>query len=132
MEDFVTYEQAIKLKQLGFDKETDYVYMVTAAGEPTIFLSTSEFFNASLHKFCNEYCFAPTLAQAQKWLREVKNIYVFSNKAIAFPSILKGKFYWEIINQENERIAQCYSCDLKDTYEEALLDGIDKAIQILK
>lgn len=141
-EDFVTYEQAVKLKRLGFDWKCRYFYEsdnkvlmpleeIVSAIEGHDFCITSDTLMEDFNKQ-QDICSAPTLAQVQKWLREVKNIYVFSNKAIAFPDTLKGKFYWEIINKDLEVVDRCLSCDLTDTYEQSLSIGISKAIEILK
>ena len=48
-DDFVTYDQAIKLKELGFDWDCSN----------------------------NDIKYTPTLTQAQKWLREVKGVKVY-------------------------------------------------------
>ena len=76
IEDFVTYEQAVKLKRLGFKEECLYYY----DEYDTIFANCDDgdvsvddlyySYNSKPSKLCD----APTLAQAQKWFREKKNL----------------------------------------------------------
>lgn len=59
-EDIVTYEQAVKLKELGFNWETHAWYNT----------------HAELWTKCPQAYPAPTLAQASKWLRDKYNLFV--------------------------------------------------------
>lgn len=73
-EDFVTYEQAVKLKELGFDWKCLYFYPITSALGIKRNCSHGDF-NSIQMSFDSKYgeiFSAPTLAQAQKWLRNVK------------------------------------------------------------
>jgi hypothetical protein len=74
----------------------------------------------------NSYVDAPTIYQAQKWLIDKKKLFV---------EVTLGAFdqtyLWEICNTENsDLITGGFSS--YDTYEEALSEGIKKAIEILK
>lgn len=66
-EDFVTFDQAKKLKELGFDWECDFIYYITYHNhDKPIFerCGTADYYKIE------EYWNAPTLSQVQKWLFE--------------------------------------------------------------
>lgn len=111
-EDFVTYEQAVLLKELGFDWKCNHYYHLY--DELATLSVISEYENSN--EFDKNWT-APTLSQAQKWLREVKQIDLFITKELS-------KYYWYI--GEEFQIGNC------DTYEEALSVGIDSALEQIK
>ena len=118
MEEFVTYEQAVKLKELGFDWKCDYWYYNVTKCQVSVHGSDCFDFD-NMTK-------SPTLAQVQKWLREVKKILIL----IDIRGINEKVFHWKIFNSD---IFWTYSSDVNfDTYEEALSVGIDKTLEILK
>ena len=68
-EDFVTFDQAKRLNELGFDWEChEYYYNPTQRIIYTYGSNCFDFDNMTK---------APTLAQAQKWLREVKGLHLW-------------------------------------------------------
>ena len=128
MEDYVTYEQAIKLKELGFDWECRKYFnksnVLKEAFDSYDYNHVIDYFNVS--------CSAPTLSQAQKWLREVKGIdlditlYRDIDATKDIP-IIQRYYNCEIAFGEDEE-------DLDEdfpTYEKALSAGIDKSLKIL-
>ena len=133
MGDFVTYKQAVKLKELGFDWHDQYNQMYYATqnyceGNNQFFFDTigpGDLISSPKMKEDEndgwiedeDYCvLAPTLAQAQKWLRE-KGIYLFV-------TMEESHYYWYI--GKEFQIGNC------DTYEQALSFGIDRALELLK
>lgn len=114
-EDYCTYEQSIKLKELGFD----WIY-----GEG---FQEKTYYNnlKTLCQFDEEIVTtevpAPTLAQAQKWIREVKGV-------VLVVQFGRGKYWWDIF-YSNKNI---YAPLDYDTYEQSLSAGIDKALELLK
>ena len=135
--DFVTLEQAIKLRELGF-KERCYQFYDCAGtlcdnfkyfhGEDAII--TSDNFCISHNSSQKEDIWdAPTLAQAQKWLRNGKGLSVEP-----FTSLKKEKQTFEIIYVETgfEYNSSKTSSYILDSYEEALSVGIDYAIKLLE
>ena len=139
MEDYATFEQAKALKELGFDWECHYHYETNRLLAPNV---KTLYYSMDIDS--DDLCFdvnghnigdisAPTLAQAQKWLREVKGIEVgvFADFDIGLPN---GKWVW-IMRKFNT-----YLCDTifpedninYDSYEQALSAGIDKALELLK
>ena len=118
-EDFVTYEQAVKLKDLGFDYRTNTYY----------WLSKTDFYWSDLNNWNQspDYTSAPTLAQATKWLRE-KNIEV-----ISYYDYITKTWIFEVCEMGEPHSCGYHSDDFdlnKPTYEEAISAGIDKALEI--
>lgn len=112
-QDFVTYEQAVKLNDLGFNWDCDFIYYLTYHNHNKPIFSRYE----TVRDYeAEKYWYAPTLSQAQKWLREVKEIYLFV-------TMEDSQYYWYI--GKEFQIGNCKS------YEEALSAGIDEALKKL-
>lgn len=130
-EDYVSYELALKLKACGFDEPCDHYYTKEDAPDETAWIVPTtgrEDFNAdSGCPFCKPLCSAPTLAHAQKWLRE---------KGIAV-SVQANEIQGEL----------CYSADIITIkgvnelvdggfdymgYEAALSAGLSAALELIK
>ena len=121
-EEYVTYEQAVKLKELGFDWEVNKVYHRPST------LAEWELFpwHSGYNDWNNEgkfYISAPTLSLAQKWLREVKRI-------IVEPHFQYESVFRFVVQSESRCIYKLFDERCK-TYELALSAGIDKALEIL-
>lgn len=123
-DDFVTLEQAIKLKEFGFDYKCNHYYKVDEKSllfENYAIYSVEELDHVSsayedLNN--NHGCIsAPTLAQVQKWLREVKHIYLFV-------TMEDSCYYWYIGKE--------FQIGNHDSYEKALSEGISRALESLK
>lgn len=131
---FVSYEQALRLKELGFDWKCHYHYDTTAfkpvrcpnytandgEGEQWIYADDCNLYEDMNH--C-QYCSAPTLTQVQRWFREVKGIDI-DIRSTRIPS----RKYGYVVNDGNKQI---FAPDNLKTYEEALSAGIDAAFTIL-
>ena len=134
---FVTYEQALRLKELGFDRKCHYHYDTTAfkpvicpnytandgEGERWIYADDCNLYEDMNH--C-QYCSAPTLAQAQGWLREFKQIAVFSELEYIF-----GKYFYTIRELNGKYDDKVIAQEEHDSYDEALSAGITKAMELL-
>ena len=112
---YVSSEIAKLLKETGFDWEIKTFYFMDQLGETMLG-------DAKNHNFSNQFISAPTLAVAQQWLREVKNVDVF-----AYRNEPKDKF--ESIVSFNKKWSTTGMCI--NTYEEALEAGIKKALEII-
>lgn len=140
-EDFVSYEIAQALKKAGFDLTCDRYWYQKFANSDNMALG-----QASTDDFNNDgwdvpHCSAPTLAQAQKWLREIIGIYVGANPAI---QIRKWQFYLDDLNQhinphDGELLTRCtedmqdeYDKEYFDSYESALSAGIAAALKLIE
>ncbi len=121
-EDFVTYKQAVTLKKCGFDLPCIAQWAAEPDGKPYLMGSTAFVFRNSECKG-RDVC-APTLAQAAKWLREVKEIKIYS-----MYDYFDKMWYFHCGLRLNsiKNSATVYS-----TYESALSTGIDAALDIVK
>lgn len=131
-ETYVSFEIAKLLKEARFDWECNYAYT----------FSDNEVANkAFLSNWSDTFIDAPTLAVAQKWLREVKRIYIeivtLENKRCITNSdgwtfhyeYGKPTFDCDIHNERCETISTLDN--LFNTYEEAQEAGIKKALEII-
>jgi hypothetical protein len=123
--EFVPYEQALALKELGFD-EPCFVYWVYNGVEITFSTSHNKsgwsmigFKNNQMDKKAG-LCTAPTFSQAFKWFREKYELYSF---VFRFDEGFGYETYKEGVTQTNDSF---------DTYEEAELECLKKLIQITK
>lgn len=131
MEDFVTYEQAVKLKKLGFNWECNHWYHPLEPDK-----------NIQCQTYCNHNSFerpysAPTLSQVQKWLFEKHNIILLVDtyfKNYKNGDYSKAEFEYVRINMNFGAARKGSSKDgeLFESYEEALSAGIDNALELLK
>lgn len=129
IEDFVTFEQSVELKELGFDWETDYMIVVLSDNSQRI-VSKIDFRGACLNRILDEYYYAPTLAQVQKWLREVKGLDITINHVYYRLDTGDKVTYGLHIGDQSTFKTEFYRN--YDTYCEALTIGIDNALKILK
>lgn len=120
-EDFVTYSQALALKKLGFDLNTDYVYI-----SPEHVITRKEFIGAAWYKICDASYPSPTLWEAQKWLRKEKGLYieVLSKIDVDFFKYTILAVNFGVISEDLEYIY--------NSPEEALSAGISKCIKLLE
>ena len=134
-EDFVTYKQALALKKLGFIDDCLYFYELCKTPIPNSYDSGVEkvFVNKLLESKNEKYpaiegiCDAPTLSQAQKWLRKEKNLYVCSEIDITNKEY--NKYFWTIYSLPSKQ--QTYVSKIYNSPEEALSEGIDAALELL-
>lgn len=126
MEDFVTYEQAIKLKELGFDWKCNHWYNFLKELK-----TTGDYYSGNQWSFQKTpaHADAPTLSQAQKWIYEKFGIWVDPTW-----SIIEHKFRWvarwigPLCNGYNQEISNI----IFDNPFEALSSGLDRVLEILK
>ena len=130
--DYVNYKQAKCLKELGFDWECGHYWILDT---PIKKVHSNGYFN---HNISHEALSSPTLAQAQKWLREIKGIHL-SIRAGERNDIFPGRFYWKETHLPNsqEKGEQWIEWWISgrhpwfDTYEDALSDGISKMLELI-
>ena len=141
--DIISPLTAYLAKQLGFNEETFYFYLLLKKEklkEELFELVKPEYKDiydlftqplrmyADYNSFTNlygkvEYISAPFQSQLQKWLREKFNVYV----TIEYKQC-SGKFpYYRICLEDDEIVSIPF-----ETYEEALEEGLYNALTILK
>ena len=124
--EFIPYEQALALKELGFD-------------EPCLGIHYNEGLNPSLivssqygehGATANGGILAPLYQQAFKWFRDNHNLH----SCITLP--INKKDYAFEINNLSEEIKEGFLCEMQSgiiyTYEEAELACLVKLIEIVK
>ena len=115
--EFVNFSIAKKLKEKGFDKYCSRAYSEIGCFNDTDTYKSSEEF----------YCYAPTISQVLKWLREEKRIYVgaeWVNK--------KGKWigYVDEMNMP-DLVGEYIFPNTYDSYELAALAGVEYCLDNL-
>lgn len=122
-EDFVTYEQAIVLKKLGLDEYCDYIFTSQGKICPKVILSYD-------YREREGYVDAPTLAQAQKWLRKEKGLYLMWD--MGQDRKHDSKFAWYVCDRHGY-IVDTLASEIKyDSPEEALSAGITECLELLE
>ena len=138
--DYCDYETCVALKELGFSEPTLAYYHGFLPSKPLLYLVIDEdcmpedgvnvfdlLSNSNKYKDSKNID-APTLWEAQKWLREEKGLFIEI-------SIFLGKYDFDICNTKVEydktHKILCEICGF-ESYEEALSEGIKEAVKILK
>lgn len=126
--EFIPYEQALDLKQLGFNEKCLGGYVIYSDGE--VKLSTNQIRLSNVE--------APLYQQAFRWFREKHNLWVEIHSEDCV-RLGQQKYYWTIFGEykssEVDSWIKCISDSngiLKDTYEEAEQECLNKLIAIVK
>jgi hypothetical protein len=121
--EFVPYEQAIELKELGFDNPCFGYY---GENQKLIWKSGyAPWTNSERNLVDNHFTAAPLKQQAFRWFREKYNLLGI----VGYCDDNSGKFM-SVIDKINSDID--YDMNAKDTYEEAELACLDRLIKITK
>ena len=144
-DDYVTYEQAIILKELGFDWKCNHYYDTqTKEFLPVDWfdydgdVDADDLYDSNPPTGIISYrVSAPTMAQVAKWLREIKNIIVNPYFDIWQNCNKYESYYYLLRDVPNPEIyMSIYEMRLVgdnfNTYEEALSAAIDEALNFLK
>ena len=119
--DYVNFNQASKLEKLGFDWNCNTAYFE----EDQAFSVHPASFDFNHVKGYGQIS-APTLALAQKWLRENKE----TDLMIVMGFDRSPSYYWYILSKDNF-LEGLESTETFDSYEEALSDGLDTVLNYL-
>jgi hypothetical protein len=119
--DFISFEQALELKELGFDDDCLGYYNIDPNAAHMPFLCIYK-------PYKNEFCLhAPIYQQAFRWFREKHGImYTVHNNIENWKNTFHGAY---------SKINSNYESDYTDdyaTYEEAELACLKKLIEIVK
>lgn len=121
--EFVPYELAVKLKELGFDEPCLDKY------DPRF-----EKLSSNMETWSNEYypenlmTPAPLYQQAFRWFRDKKRLHVIPTMGDDW-----NNYYWQV--WRNDYMTKTYVCSsdwVYETYEEAELACLTKLIEIVK
>ena len=117
--EFVTYELALKMKQLGFDEPCLGFY--NKEDRPNLGYCTNSFQDDTTLEI---KCTAPTFSQAFRWFREEYQLHS------TITSISQESWQWHI-TKPGESLGKLYDEDFY-TYEEAELACLEKLIEIVE
>lgn len=134
-EDYISFEQAQILKELGFD--FDCLCYYNDEGKMILEIVPYGVLIRN-HNQCGKIS-APTLSQTAKWLREKKGIAVCVQSFESNKDPRYGKFWWKEYFLPNceERGQQWVEWWISGhhpifpNYEEALSDGISKMLELM-
>lgn len=135
-EDFVSYELAVKLKDAGFDEQCQLYYTHEDAPDGAVWLTGDPRFpqdyNAPQNDDCPfamPICSVPTLWQAQKWLREKKELC-----ATVYAQPYNGLPYYTgyILFDGDEKEVLDQDGHWFDDYEKCLSETISAALELIK
>ena len=119
--EFITYEQALALKELGFDEPCFGSYVKgNEYKDWTLYFEGGTF----LAKDYPEFISVPLYQQAFRWFRENYNL-VFN--FISYSIVKPGEYHWSITWHDVAKAS-----GIVKTYEEAESDCLDKLIEICK
>jgi hypothetical protein len=113
-EEFIPYQQALALKELGFDEPCFAFYLAGSVR----YKEYKDSQNKNSAFYNNTVCSAPLYQQAFRWLREKYDFHVTIQRSKKYVAIV-----YESVNN--------FSIDEYETYEEAELACLIKLIQIL-
>lgn len=126
--EFVPYELAVKLKELGFDEPCfGHFGSITEPEELQIFPNTEsclepeDMINSNLDYGLS--CTAPTFSQAFRWFRENYNLNYWVKEES------QVRFSWRIYKGDGYATWDCHPL-LSNTYEEAELACLEKLIEM--
>lgn len=121
---YCSYELSEALKEAGFCEMT-YGKYVDCPNDPTLFHGMQyEPWNLSKDEIC-----APLLYQAQKWLRKEKDILVVITPETDIYEEERTSM-WDCMLWIGKN-SQMYADRTYSSYEEALIAGITKAVELL-
>lgn len=123
--DYCSYEFSKKLKEAGFDEPCDHYWYKAYSNSGEVKMR-----QASADDYNNDgwnvpHCSAPTLWQAQKWLREKHHISIRVSY-IAYHKV----WFADWLNLDSGEFDDTDATFA--TYEEALTDGICVVLELIK
>ena len=120
--EFVNYNQALKLKVLGFDEPCFAFYLEDGTRVPASYSKEGTVYPSNTD-LLPEWCTAPTFSQAFRWLREKYYLY-HSIDPLGYSMCLG----------EVGELGNLVSCNVPNygTYEEAELACLDKLIELVE
>lgn len=129
MEDFVTYDLAVKLKEKGFPQHIcDDAYITENEYDDDKYLVGERWGIPFIPDYCNVVA-APTISQVLKWLREEKGLHIeirFDNRG--FGACIDE---YDIHTLEHISFNPLLYYGFQKSYEDAAISGIEYVIDKL-
>ena len=127
-EDYVSYPIALALKRAGFDYPCYFYYTRKDSPDDHVYSATSEEAPIDYNRSVYAGCSMPTLAQAQKWLREraieVDVTPMFSHGG-------RDGYDWDVYYDFTGYPVIRGVLPFAETYESALSAGIAAALELI-
>ena len=120
--EFIPYEQALALKELGFNRKTLAQYNTYQGNE---WILTFNFSEEGQYTGNGGPCVAPTFSQVFRWFRE-------KHKLSGTPQYFTGGYYCYTINDMKDTEKSNRLFTEFETYEEAELACLIKLIEIVR
>jgi hypothetical protein len=136
-QEFIPYQQALELKELGFD-EPCFGYYYTLNGKDWNFAEKTEYsrLDDEMNIGGKFTISAPLYQQAFRWFREKHNIQGYIYSSTVRGNVEKTKqftgYIWNINGIDIPFLSTDARDELHDTYEEAELACLIKLIEIVK
>jgi hypothetical protein len=115
--EFVPYELALRLKQLGFDESCFGWY-----ADETHLSIRPQYIQPNDPNNVYNWCLAPTFSQAFRWFRDKYNIFHNVDKLFAYE-------FGYIIYENDKEPMNCFNFN---SYKESELDCLKKIIEIVE
>ena len=113
--DYCDFDTCVALEELGFNNLVNWYF------------NEEKSIVSSLARYRNTYIPRISLYEAQKWLREIHNIFIMVDRSFA----ARNSWHYVICtNDDFEHLIEQPSLE-NYSYEEALSEGIKEAIKIL-
>ena len=127
LENFITYPQALALKELGFDEPCFGRFMKES--NDLLIAHTEKYFMSGIDRK-EFFTLAPLKSQVFKWFRDEHKLWV----SFAYDEDESEELYWYVDKILKYGIGRLFFHDLIEynTYEEAESVCIDKLIEIIK
>lgn len=123
--DFTPYEQALALKELGFNRRTFAQYNTRQGDE---WILTFDLSGEGQYPNNSSACISPTFSQAFRWFREKYDMHVI----VSYYG--KNQYFIELLDYKGNQLVQVEEIEDNTfwTYEEAELESLKKLIEIVK
>ena len=133
--EFIPYEQALALKELGFDEPclASWTYK-TKERIPTLYGCGALLFDTDgliTNQTEDIICSAPTFHQAFRWFREKHNLIISIERNRKYKNIKRYEVLIDESTDDKFGIV-LFRTDYYDTYEEAELECLNTLIKIVK
>jgi hypothetical protein len=126
--EFVPYELAVKLKELGFDEPCLFAFDNCSTPMRCTDLRTNEQKFNGVNYNSSTYTSQPTFSQVFRWFRDKKGLHGIYTMGDDW-----NNYYWQV--WRNDYMTKTYVCSsdwVYETYEEAEVACLTKLIEIVQ
>ena len=137
-EDYVSYPLALALKKAGFDYPCYFYYTRKDSPDDHVYSTTSEEAPIDYNRSVYAGCSMPTLAQAQKWLRDRCGIHIDVCIYSDYSTDADGKVCdrWDFWGFDLYAVSGGEMMEdgdgMYDSYEQTLSAGIAAALELIE